>query len=133
MFLQIDPANGLAIYEQVVRQVTYAVANGQLRKGELVPSVRELARQLTINPNTVARAYRKLQDDQVLETVRGLGLQVAAGAAGRCRTTRRQMIKQRLQSVLAEARQSGLKSDEILELVNRVNGQHLEPLEEPHE
>ena len=70
----------LAIYDQVVRQIKFAVAGGVLKEGELVPSVRELARELTINPNTVARAYRQLQDDGVLTSVRGTGLAVAAGA-----------------------------------------------------
>ena len=58
MFFRIDPSDGLAIYDQVVRQVKFAVAGEVVRVGELVPSVRELARELTINPNTVARAYR---------------------------------------------------------------------------
>ena len=81
MFFQIDFGNGLAIYDQVVRQIKFAVAGEVLKEGELVPSVRELARELTINPNTVARAYRQLQDDGVLTSVRGTGLAVAAGAA----------------------------------------------------
>ena len=51
MFIHIDPINGLAIYEQVVRQVKFAVARGALKPGNLVPSVREMARDLTINPN----------------------------------------------------------------------------------
>ena len=72
----------LAIYDQVVRQIKFAVAGGVLKEGELVPSVSELARELTINPNTVARAYRQLQDDGMLTSVRGTGLAVAAGAAG---------------------------------------------------
>ena len=56
MFFQIDFDNRLAIYDQVVRQIKFAVAGAVLKEGELVPSVRELARELTINPNTVARA-----------------------------------------------------------------------------
>ncbi len=96
MFLHINPHNGLAIYDQVVRQVKFAVANGTLRTGELVPSVRELARELAINPNTIARAYRQLQADQVLEPVRGTGLEVASGAAERCRHDRLELIRTRL-------------------------------------
>jgi len=61
MFFNIDPAGGLAIYEQVVRQMKFAVAASVLKPTELVPSVREVARELAINPNTVARAYRQLQ------------------------------------------------------------------------
>jgi GntR family transcriptional regulator len=80
MLLHVDAGNGLAVYDQIVRQVKFAVADGVLRSGELVPSVRELARDLAINPNTVARAYRELQNDGVLETVRGTGLSVSPAA-----------------------------------------------------
>lgn len=117
MFFQIDPSNDLAIYDQVVRQVKFAVAGEVLKEGEMVPSVRELARELTINPNTVSRAYRQLQADQVLESVRGTGLAVSAGAGDRCRTARVRLIRGRLRQALVEARQSRLKPDQLRELV----------------
>jgi GntR family transcriptional regulator len=117
MFLHIDPHNGLAIYEQIVRQVKFAVAGGALAPGELVPSVRELARELAINPNTIARAYRQLQDDRVLAALRGTGLEVAAGAAERCRHERVKLIRARLRQVLAEGLQGGLSRRELRELV----------------
>lgn len=117
MFFQIDPANGLPIYEQVVRQLKFAVADELLQPGELAPSVREVARELAINPNTVARAYRDLQDDRVLEPVRGTGLAVAAGAAKRCRAERLKLIRARVEQVLVEARQSGLSGEELATLV----------------
>ena len=117
MFFQIDFADNLAIYDQIVRQIKFAVAGGVLREAELVPSVRELARELTINPNTVARAYRQLQDDRVLQPVRGTGLAVAAGAGRRCRQERIELIRARLQQAFAEARQSGLSPAEFRALV----------------
>jgi len=117
MFFQIDFSNGLAIYEQVVRQVKFAVAGNVLRPGELVPSVRELARELAINPNTVAKAYRDLQNQGVLQSVRGTGLAVAEGAPQRCRQERIEMIRDRLRQVLVEARQSRLDPDELSRLV----------------
>ena len=79
----------------------------------MVPSVRELARDLAINPNTVARAYRQLQDDGVLETVRGTGLAVAAAARRQCQAERTKLIRARLRLVLEEAQHSGLEADEI--------------------
>ena len=117
MFFRIDPSDQLAIYDQVVRQVKFAVAGELLKVGELVPSVRELARELTINPNTVARAYRQLQTDRVLELVRGTGLAVAAGAEERCRVARVQLIRARLRQALMEARQSRLHLQQLRELV----------------
>src|SRR4029078_13408343 len=108
MFFHIDPHNGLAIYDQIVRQIKFAVAGGLLKTGELVPSVRELARELAINPNTIARAYRQLQDDRVLAAVRRTRLATAGGAQERCRTERLKLSRARLRQVLNEARQSRL-------------------------
>ena len=119
MFFHIDPHNGLAIYDQIVRQLKFAVAGGVLKSGELVPSVRELARELAINPNTIARAYRQLQDDRVLEPVRGTGMEVATGAAERCRNERLKLIRFRIRQVLVEAKQSRLDPRELRELVEK--------------
>ena len=117
MFFTIDAHNGLAVYDQIVRQVKFAVADGAVVAGELVPSVRELARELAINPNTVARAYRQLQDDGVLEPVRGTGLAVASAARRQCQTERTKLIRARLKLVLEEAATSGLDNAEIEQLV----------------
>jgi len=116
MFLHIDASNGLAVYDQIARQVKFAVAEGAISAGDLVPSVRELARELTINPNTVARAYRQLQSEGVLETVRGTGLSVASGARKKCQADRKRLIRERLRKVLVEAHHGGLESKEIEEL-----------------
>jgi GntR family transcriptional regulator len=117
MFFRIDPSDDLAIYDQVVRQVKFAVASEAVQVGDLVPSVRELARQLTINPNTVARAYRQLQAEGVLEPVRGTGLAVAAGADERCRAARVTLIRDRLRQVLLEAKRSRLDAGQLRSLL----------------
>ncbi len=118
MIVHVDVRNGLAVYDQIVRQVKFAVADGALRTGELVPSVRELARDLAINPNTVARAYRQLQDDGVLEVVRGTGLAIAAAARRQCQTERSKLIRTRLRLVLEEALHSGLDAEDIESLMH---------------
>ena len=113
MFVHVDPSNGIAIYDQIVRQVKFAVASEALKPGNLVPSVREMARDLTVNPNTVARAYRELQADNVLQPLRGTGLEVTTAAYKKCRDDRAALIRNRLRSVLEEARQSGLSAEEV--------------------
>ena len=128
MFFEIDFANGLTIYDQVVRQIKFAVAGQLLKEGELVPSVREVARELTINPNTVSRAYRQLQDDKVLTSVRGTGLAVAEGAAARCREDRVELIRSRLEQVFVEARQSRIDPGKLRAMVE----QQLGPIEHPN-
>lgn len=124
MFFAIDPANGVAIYQQIVRQVSFAVAADALQPGDRVPSVRQLARQLTINPNTVARAYHQLQDERVLDSVRGTGLVVAPDAPKRCRQIRADVVRQRMGQVVAEARQSRLTDDDIRALVDELLAAH---------
>ncbi|MCA9237058.1 MAG: GntR family transcriptional regulator [Planctomycetales bacterium] len=116
MFLHIDPHNGLAVYDQIVRQVKFAVAQGVLASGELAPSVRELARELAVNPNTVARAYRQLQDEGVLETVRGTGVAVTPQARRACQTQRKSLLAERLSLALSEALAAGLEPDEVRKL-----------------
>jgi GntR family transcriptional regulator len=128
MFFQIDFGDTLPIYDQVVRQIKFAVAGGVLKENELVPSVRELARELTINPNTVARAYHRLQDDGILTSVRGTGLAVATGAANRCRDERVELIRLRLGQVFAEAKQSRIDPQKLRELVEE---QLVEPVPGP--
>jgi GntR family transcriptional regulator len=118
MFFAIDTANGVAVYEQIVRQVKFAVAREAVKPGEMIPSVRELARELAVNPNTVARAYRQLQTDGVLASVRGTGLEVAARARDRCRRETVELIRARLRQVLAEAQQTQLSDDELRKLVD---------------
>lgn len=118
MFLHVDPSNGLAIYDQIVRQIKFAVAGGALPPGELAPSVRELARELAVNPNTVARAYQQLQSEGVLDSVRGMGLAVASGADKRCRSERLKLVQSRLREVLLEARHSGLELDDLRKLID---------------
>ncbi len=117
MICQIETNNGIPIYEQICRQVKFAVANGSLMVGEHVPSVRELATRTAVNPNTVARAYRDLQADGILLSIRGTGLAVAADALKKCRRERLEMIRERLRSVLREAMQNSISSEEIQELL----------------
>lgn len=124
MFFTINTTDSLPIYAQLVRQIKYAIASQVLRPGQLLPSVRQLSVELTINPNTVARAYQQLQQEDILESLRGRGLAVRAGATATCRQMRRELISQRLHIVLSEALQSGLAEEDITQLVER----HLQSL-----
>src|SRR3974377_1681669 len=108
ILLDLSAADSRPIYGQLAGRVKFAVAAGVLRPGELVPSVRELSKQLVVNPNTVARAYRDLQTEGLLEPVRGTGLQVAESAPERCRTARRDHVRLRFRGALDEARRSAM-------------------------
>jgi GntR family transcriptional regulator len=118
MFIEIDPTLSQPIFEQVTMQIKFAIAAGTIRAEEMIPSVRDLSRQLAINPNTVARAYRQLQDEGLLALRRGMGLAVTAGAETECRIQRKMFFQQKFQSFLDEAARSRLSREEIRGIVD---------------
>ncbi len=124
MFLQIDLAGSVAIYEQVVQQIKFAIASGTILSNELIPSVRELSRQLAINPNTVARAYRTLQDEGIVYSRRGMGLAVADESQHRCKTERRSWFEEQFRKLFEDAVRSRLDWDEVREIVNQQLGKY---------
>ena len=117
MFFEINTSNGVPVYEQVYRQIAFAIANGLLSSGDLIPSVRSMAKDLAINPNTVARAYRDLQTEGVVEVVRGSGLLITKAARTKCKAIRSQVFKQQVAAMVDEARNSQLSDDEIRQLL----------------
>ena len=119
MQLSVDVDNGMPIYEQLIRQVKYAVAEGVVVPGQMIPSVRDLARQLAINPNTVQRAYQQLQSEEIIESLRGRGMAVCLGAKKQCQTDRQTLLGERLMAVIDEAVRSGLDSDRLREMFER--------------
>ncbi len=120
MQFRIDVDNGISIYEQIVRQIKFSVAEGSLVPGQIVPSVRELAKQLALNPNTVQRAYMELQNENVLETLRGRGMAVCTGAKRRCIGDRQILLRDRLAGVVSEAIRSGLEPDQLREMFDKA-------------
>jgi GntR family transcriptional regulator len=127
MLLDIQPDGPTPIYEQIMRGVVFAVAAGELEQGALIPSVRELAGRLIINPNTVARAYQELERAGVITARRGRGMEVAPEAAALCRSRRQAIVRERIRAALREAVASALPADELRTLVedelSRANGQ----------
>jgi GntR family transcriptional regulator len=113
MLIDLSESDGRPIYGRIADRIKFAIAGEVLRPGELAPSVRELSKQLVVNPNTVARAYRDLQGEGLLEPVRGTGLQVTRGATERCRLARVDYVRGRLRAAFEEARETGLPAVEI--------------------
>ncbi len=77
LLLNLSPSSGVPIYRQVREQVTRMVASGQLRAGDAMPSVRQLATEFAVNPMTISKAYSLLEEDGLLERIRGIGMRVA--------------------------------------------------------
>ncbi|MFK8113865.1 MAG: GntR family transcriptional regulator, partial [Rubripirellula sp.] len=115
MFFSIDPSGDVPIYEQIVRQVKLAVADGVLVGGQMVPSVRQLSKELAINPNTIARAYQQLQGDQVLEPLRGRGMVVRRDSISRCTEARDSLVADAFRRALDAALAGGMPPDALPE------------------
>jgi GntR family transcriptional regulator len=122
MELRIDEADGVPIYLQIVNQVKYLVAARRLAPGEELPAIRVLAEKLTVNPNTVARAYRELEMAGVVEKRRTTGTYVSAGGVKLARRERIRILSERVDGLLAEARQMGVSIDEVIDLVRERDG-----------
>jgi GntR family transcriptional regulator len=110
MFLPTDPRSGLPVYRQIMEQVRRMVVAGRLAVGEKLPSVRDLAVTLSINPLTVGKAYGELERDGVVEMRRGLGVFVLAAREG-TRDGRRELppgVSAAARRLVLEAAQAGL-------------------------
>ena len=119
MDIHISPHDGVPIYLQIVAQVKYLVASGRLAPGEELPAIRVLAEKLMVNPNTVARAYRELEVAGVVEKRRTAGTYVSAAGSPLARRERLKILTERIDALLAEARQLGIRTDEVVELLRR--------------
>jgi GntR family transcriptional regulator len=113
---RLDPRSGVSPYRQLVDQVREAVVAGRLRPGDQLPAVREVVTQITINPNTVHRAYRELEYLGLTVPHRGLGTFIAAGALEEAGEDQSNAAK-RLRVLIDELRAQGASDEEIRALV----------------
>ena len=121
MQIHISTADGVPIYQQIVNQIKYLVSSGRLTAGEELPPIRTLAEKLVINPNTVARAYRELENAGIVSKKRTTGTYVSDGATRLSRDECIRILTERIDALLAEARQMDIDTDEILDLLRRRN------------
>ena len=118
MILHVNPSSGLPLYLQIEAQVKQAVAAAALKADDALPSVRKLAADLRINPNTVARAYQNLERDGVIRTVPGGGCYVADDMPGLLKTEKVRRLRPHAQQIAVEGMQLRLAPEEILKLVH---------------
>jgi len=124
--LHISANDGVPIYLQIVNQVKYLVASGRLAPGEELPPIRVLAERLLINPNTVARAYRELEQAGVVTKRRTAGTYVSDAGSPLARRERLKILTERIDALLAESGQMNVGIEEVLQLV-RQRGAAMQP------
>lgn len=116
--LRLDLHSGVPVYRQIIDQVTGGIAAGSLKPGDQLPTVRQLAVDLSINPNTVIRAYRELEIRGVLETQQGTGTFIGSQEVHRDEAERQRLRNQLVGEFLARAGSAGITIDELLEALH---------------
>ena len=119
LHFQIDPHSGVPVYRQMIDQVKYYVASGALKAGDQLPSIRELAQVLAINPTTVVRVYTELEREGVIELRHGKGAFVAVHGRRVSAAERERALRRLARHLAVEAMQMGASSSEVLKVVKQ--------------
>src|SRR4029079_10397573 len=116
MLFRPNPSLGVPIYLQLMEQVKHAIETGALRPGEQLPGIRPLAEELVINPNTVAKAYRELEHEGVIELRHGAGAFVSSNERGKKLTDKLRAGQAIVSGAIEKLRARGLTDEEIRRL-----------------
>ena len=119
MNISIDTRSGVPIYRQIATQIRYMIASRLLRADEELPSIRVLAQELRVTPNTVVKAYEELESAGVITKRRGAGCFVGTGQSPLAAREKRQILEQRIDAMLLEAHQFKYRKDELFKLINQ--------------
>jgi len=119
MQFRIDNASGRPVYQQIMDQIKRDIAMGRLIKNEKLPTVRQLAGQIAINPNTIAKAYRQLEQQGIV-TKAGAGAFVANLDSNLSRSVRKKLISEELERIAVDAYHMQIDSQTLLEWFNNA-------------
>jgi GntR family transcriptional regulator len=111
--MKIDPSSYIPIFEQIKEEIKKGISVRALRPNEALPTIRDLAQELLLNPNTVARAYRDLEAEGFIYTRKGKGSYVTDNSAANIQNEREAILKKIFDRALEEAASFGLTSKEI--------------------
>ena len=120
MLLRIEKGSAVPVSRQIIGQIAMLCASGKLKAGERLPSVRELARELAVNQNTVLRVYERLVADGLLEMRHGQGTFVAEGAKSSSLASHRKQLLEELRQLAQQGLSLGLSGDQIHELLAKA-------------
>jgi GntR family transcriptional regulator len=120
MLLRIEKGSAVPISRQILGQIAMLCASGKLKPAQQLPSVRELARELAVNQNTILRVYERLVSDGLLEMRHGQGTFVAPGAKSSSLASHRQALMEELRQLAQQALSLGLSADQIHDLLAKA-------------
>lgn len=120
MIIHVNSSSGLPLYLQIESQLKHAVAAGALKQGDSLPSVRKMASDLRVNPNTVARAYQNLEREGVIRTVPGGGTYVADNVPGLLKVEKLKRLRPLAMQVAVEGTHLRLTQEDVLKLVEEA-------------
>jgi GntR family transcriptional regulator len=120
MQIRIDNASNRPVYRQIVDQIKRDIAMGRLIKGEKLPTVRQLAAQLAINPNTIAKAYRQLETEGIIVTRPGAGAFIANLDSSLSWAVRKRLLSEELERIAVEAFHMQIDRETLLELLDNA-------------
>jgi GntR family transcriptional regulator len=116
MMFRANPSSGVPIYLQLMEQVKHAIETGALRPGDQLPGIRPLAEELVINPNTVAKVYRELEHEGVIELRHGAGAFVSANARAKKMSDKMRAAQAVVEAAVERLRSRGITDEEIRRL-----------------
>jgi GntR family transcriptional regulator len=120
MQINIDIASDRAVYQQIIDFIKRDIAMGRLEKDEKLPTVRQLAAQLAINPNTIAKAYRQLEQEGIIVTKPGSGAFVANLDSGLSRAVKKKLVFDELERIVVEAFHMQIDRDSLSEWFSSI-------------
>lgn len=116
----INPSGNTPLYEQIVNGIKSNFAKGYLKPGDEIPSVRKLAMELSVTPNTVAKAYQELERDKIIVTIRGKGTYISKDAGVTISDERMETLRKNLMGNIVELTCMGMEQKEIVKLVEEI-------------
>ena len=119
MFIELNFKSGKPAYLQIMEQIKFSAAMGELHPGDALPSIRSLAEQLRINRNTVAKAYSLLEHEGVVETIQGKGVFIKNTPSPFTRKTRTEILSKLLDTAIVQAHHFRITRKELLKLFNK--------------
>jgi len=133
MWLRVNPRSTAPMYQQVIEGIKTGVAKGIVKAGDRLPSVRELATELTINHNTIAKAYQELEREHVIEVVRGRGTFIALHPSVPNANERKAEMQAVMRKLLVDAHHLQLSEDDVRAMFEEVMAQWLTSKEDAND